>query len=178
MKTRFIYFLAVILALIILNPAPSIADEKPLDTVPYVDLNRYLGEWFEIGSFPQRFQKGCVASKATYSLKDEDTIIVVNECHLKTFDGELKVAKGKAYVVDKTTNSKLKVTFFWPFYGKYWIIDLGKNYEYAVVGHPNREYLWILSRTKTLDKATLDAILARVQEKGFDLSKLNMTPQP
>lgn len=154
------------------------ASEAPLETVPFVDLNRYLGTWYEIASFYQRFQKDCVATKATYTLRDEETIDVLNECRIKSFDGKLKTAKGTAKVVDKETNAKLKVTFFWPFYGKYWIIDLGKDYEYAVVGHPNREYLWILSRTPTLKPEVLNAIRARIRQKGFDLEKLNMTPQP
>lgn len=163
-----------------LSAVPSVFanSDQPLTTVEFVDLNRYLGEWYEIASFPQRFQKDCVASKATYSKRDENTIDVVNECRLKTFDGERKVVRGVAKIVDKKTNAKLKVSFFWPIFGKYWIIDLGRDYEYAVVGHPNRKYLWVLSRTKSLDQQTLDGILARVKEKGFDLSKLNMTLQP
>lgn len=160
------------------NPAKAGASNLPLQTVPFVDLNRYLGKWYEIASYYQKFQKDCVATTANYSLRDNGDIDVLNECRLKTFDGKLKSAHGKAKVVDKDTNAKLKVSFFWPFYGKYWIIDLGENYEYAVVGHPNREYLWILSRTPTMDPATLNGIRARLTEKHFDLSKLNMTPQP
>lgn len=153
-------------------------DKKPLETVTFVDLSRYIGEWYEIASFPQRFQKDCVATKATYSLEKEGSIKVVNECHLKTFHGQRKVARGSAEVVDTETNAKLKVTFFWPFYGKYWVIDLGKDYEYAVVGHPDRDYLWILNRTRKMDKAVLDGILERLRNQGYDLSKLRMTPQP
>lgn len=156
----------------------SHAKDTPLETVPSVDLNRYLGTWYEIASYYQKFQKDCVATKATYTLKKNGDIDVLNECRLLTFDGELKTANGTAKIVDKKTNAKLKVSFFWPFYGKYWIIDLGPNYEYAVVGHPNRKYLWILSRSPSLDQATLDGIRSRIAEKGFDLSKLNMTPQP
>lgn len=156
----------------------AFSKQIPLETVPRVEINRYLGKWYEIASFYQSFQKDCVASTATYSLRDDGSIDVLNECRLKTFDGKLKTAKGKAVVTDTKTNSKLKVSFFWPFYGKYWIIDLGSNYEYAVVSHPSRNYLWILSRTPTLDKITLDEILSRLEQKHFDLSKLNMTPQP
>jgi len=151
---------------------------KELNTVSYVDPKLYVGRWYEIASFPQRFQKGCVATLATYTLREDGDIDVLNECRLNSFDGEAKSAKGKAVIVDKQTNSKLKVTFFWPFYGKYWIVDLGKNYEFAVVGHPNRDYLWILSRTKKLDEQLYRQITSRLQEMEFDISKLNRTPQP
>lgn len=157
----------------------AVAEDLPeLQTVKSVDLNRYVGKWYEIASFYQRFQKGCVASTALYSLREDGDIDVLNECRLKTFDGKLKKAKGKARVVDTITNAKLKVSFFWPFWGKYWIIDLGENYEYAVVGHPSRDYLWILSRTPTLDENVLSGILERLKSQHYDLSKLNKTPQP
>lgn len=145
-----------------------------LQTVPHVDLNRYLGKWYDIASFPQRFQKGCSCTTAEYALKENGTITVTNTCNK---EGKKKVATAKAKVVDKKTNAKLSVQFFWPFKGKYWIIDLADDYSYAVVGHPNREYLWILSRTKDMEKATYDGILARIKEKGFDLSKLQKTVQ-
>ncbi len=155
------------------------ADDLPaLNTVKYVEINRYLGKWYEIASFYQRFQKDCVASTATYTLREDGDIDVLNECRLKTFDGKLKQAKGKAQVEDKVTNAKLRVSFFWPFWGKYWIIDLGKDYEYAVVGHPTREYLWILSRTPKMDETVLNGILERLKAQHYDLSKLNRTPQP
>lgn len=153
-------------------------DTPTLNTVKYVDLNRYLGKWYEIASFYQRFQKDCVASTATYTQREDGDIDVLNECRIKTFDGKLKQARGKAWVEDKETNAKLKVSFFWPIWGRYWIIDLGKNYEYAVVGHPSRDYLWILSRTSTMDDAVFSAILERLKEQHYDLSKLNKTPQP
>lgn len=110
--------------------------DAPLQTVQYVDLKSYLGTWYEIAAFPQSFQRGCTHTKADYSLNDDGTIRVVNSC-LK--DGKPKTAVGKATVVDKKTNAKLAVQFFWPFKGKYWIIALAHDYSYAVVGHPNRK---------------------------------------
>lgn len=151
------------------------SEQRPLETVSYVDLNRYLGKWYEIASLPQSFQKGCVASTANYSLRDDGDIDVLNQCRMGSADGKIKSAHGYAKVVDKKSNAKLKVTFFWPFFGKYWIIDLGANYEYTVVGHPNRKYLWILSRVPNIDEGTYQAIVRRAQEKGFDVSKLNRT---
>jgi apolipoprotein D and lipocalin family protein len=145
-----------------------------LQTVPHVDLQRYLGIWYDIASFPQSFQKGCSCTTAEYSLNKDGSVKVVNTCRK---EGKLKVSKGKARVVDKETNAKLSVTFFWPFKGKYWIIDLADDYSYAVVGHPNRKYLWILSRTKQMNPEIYEGILARIRAKGYDLSKLKKTEQ-
>jgi apolipoprotein D and lipocalin family protein len=151
----------------------------PLEVVPQVDLSRYMGTWYEIARFPHRFQEGCVATKATYALREDGKVDVLNECRTESTDGPVKTAKGTAKVVDKKTNAKLKVTFFWPFHGDYWIIDLGNNYEYAVVGHPTRKYLWILSRTPFMDEAIYGRIVRRLQnEKGYDTSKLIRTVQP
>ena len=150
----------------------------PLPTVPKVELERYMGTWYEIASFPQRFQKGCAASMATYSLRKDGKVDVLNQCRDKTLDGKLRNAKGKAWIVDKRTNAKLKVSFFWPFSGDYWIIDLGPDYEYAVVGHPKRTYLWILSRKQQMAPATYDAILLRLKAQHYDVSRLKKTLQP
>ena len=149
-----------------------------LTTVPHVNLERYLGRWYEIASIPQSFQKGCTATRATYSAREDGSIDVLNECNLETVDGRLKQAHGRAKVVDRESNSKLKVTFFWPFYGDYWIVDLGPDYEYAAVGAPNREYLWILSRGTTLDESTYSQILSKMSDKGFDVSRLVKQIQP
>ncbi|MFC1642124.1 lipocalin family protein [Myxococcota bacterium] len=150
----------------------------PLQTVAKVDLSRYTGTWFEIASYPQRFQKGCTGTTATYNLRDDGEIGVVNRCRKGSLDGPEDSAKGRARVVDDTTNAKLEVSFFWPFWGDYWIIDLGENYEYAVVGHPARDYLWILSRTPAMDDAVYQGILDRLQAKDYPLDRLQKTLQP
>ncbi|MFZ1864758.1 MAG: lipocalin family protein [Polyangiales bacterium] len=149
----------------------------PLETVPEVDLRRYLGTWYEIASYPQPFQKGCTHTTATYSLRDDGQIEVLNQCRKGSQDGKKDVARGRARVVDHETNAKLEVSFFGPFWGDYWITDLGPHYEYAVVGHPSRDYLWILSRTPKLDDATYRAILRRLEEKGYPLGRLVKTDQ-
>lgn len=153
-------------------------DLPPLRTVEHVDLDRYLGTWFEVASLPQRFQKGCTATQANYSLRPDGDIAVRNRCNKGGLDGPVSSAEGRARVIDEKTNAKLEVSFFWPFWGDYWVIDLGPDYEFAVVGHPSREYLWILSRTPTLPAATYDAILERLRAQGYDLSKLQQTKQP
>jgi apolipoprotein D and lipocalin family protein len=148
--------------------------QAELKTVPYVDLQRYLGTWYDVASFPQRFQKGCTCTTAEYSLNKDGSIAVVNRC-IK--DGKEKIATAKAKVRDKKSNAKLSVQFFWPFKGKYWIIDLADDYSYAVVGHPSRDYLWILSRSPQLPSATYEGILSRLKAQGYDLSRLRKTEQ-
>lgn len=147
---------------------------KDLETVAKVDVQRYMGRWYEIASFPQSFQKGCSCTVAEYKLLENGKVSVTNSCNV---DGKMKVANGKAWVTDKSTNAKLKVSFFWPFSGKYWIIDLADDYSYAVVGHPNRKYLWILSRTPLMDKQQYEGILERIRAKGFDTTQLQVTVQ-
>jgi apolipoprotein D and lipocalin family protein len=149
----------------------------PLKVVSSVDLQRYLGTWYEIASYPASFQKGCTGTKATYSLRPDGDIEVLNQCFKKGPSEELTSAKGKAWVVDTTTNAKLKVRFFWPFSGSYWIIDLGKDYEYAVIGHPSRQYLWVLSRTPQMDDLLYREILGRISQQGYDTTKLVRTVQ-
>jgi apolipoprotein D and lipocalin family protein len=145
---------------------------KELEVVSYVELEKYLGKWYEVAHLPFRFEDGCTDITATYGLNKDGSVSVLNEC-LK--DGKLKQSKGKAKVVDKTTRAKLKVTFFWPFYGDYWIINLGKDYDYSVVGTPNRKYLWILNRTQHMDDALYSQLIEFVKSKGFDVDKLIKT---
>lgn len=146
-----------------------------LTTVAHVDLQRYLGTWYEIAAFPQSFQRGCTASTATYTLRDDGQIEVINRCRKDSPEGPEKVAQGRARVVDRTSNAKLEVSFFRPFWGDYWIIDLGPSYEYAVVGHPSRDYLWILARTPGMPPDTYQAIVQRLTAQGYDTSRLVRT---
>lgn len=155
----------------------SIAMSQTLQTVPNVDLNKYAGKWFEIASFPQRFQKGCNCTTAEYTVTDKGYVTVENSCNKDSINGKQSYIKGKAFVEENSGNAKLKVQFFWPFKGKYWIIDLANDYSYAVVGHPNRKYLWILSRTATINNTTYQQIVARIKDKGFDISKIMLTKQ-
>ena len=146
-----------------------------LDVVPHVELEKYLGKWYEIAHLPAKFQDGCSETTATYTLSKNGSISVLNECRRK---GKVTRAKGKAKVVDKTTGAKLKVTFFWPFYGDYWIIKLGNDYDYSVVGTPNRKYLWILSRTPQMDNELFSQLIEFAKSKGFDAGNLIRTTQP
>ena len=143
-----------------------------LEVVLHVELEKYLGKWYEIAHLPARFQEGCTDTTATYALSEDGSISVLNEC---VKNGKMKRAKGRAKVVDKRSGAKLKVTFFWPFYGDYWIIDLGRDYDYAVVGTPNRKYLWILSRTPQMDDKLFSELVESVKSKGFDANSLIKT---
>lgn len=149
----------------------------PLQVVPSVDLKRYIGTWYEIARFPNSFQEGCVGTSAIYTLREDGKINVLNQCRRGTLNGEISSAKGTAWVVDEKTNAKLKVSFFWPFSGHYWIIDLGENYEYAVVGHPDRKYLWILSRSLEMDEELYNRIIERLKLQLYDTSRLMKTLQ-
>jgi apolipoprotein D and lipocalin family protein len=169
----------VLIAVMAAGTAATVrAASKPLEVVPRVDLQRYLGTWYEIATIPQRFQKGCVGVTAHYALRDDGDIDVVNVCRKETLDGKESLIRGKAWVVDKTTNAKLKVRFFWPFAGAYWIIELDKDYQWAVVGHPGRNYYWILSRTPQMDPAVYDELVRRAAAKGYDTSRIKRTLQP
>ena len=145
------------------------ANELP--TVASVDLERYLGRWYEIARFDHRFERGCSEVEAFYTRRDDGMIGVVNRCRLEV-ENRTKEAHGRAYIVDEKSNAKLKVTFFWPFYGNYWIIDLAEDYRYVVVSEPDREYFWILSRTPEMAQNDIDHILNYASTLGFDTSKL------
>jgi apolipoprotein D and lipocalin family protein len=159
---------------ILLSAATS---AQTVQSVPFVDLTRYAGKWYEVASYPQRFQKGCTHTTATYTLTGKNYIWVENRCNKDSVNGKNTYIKGKAFVVKNTGNAQLKVQFFWPFKGKYWIIELADDYRYAVVSHPSKKYLWILSRTPTLDANTYQSILSNLTAKGFDVSKLVTTKQ-
>lgn len=154
------------------------APAQELAVVPEVDLARYAGTWYEIARYPNRFQKDCFATSVTYTIRDDGTVEVINRCRSGSVNGEEKSIRGRAWSVDPTTNAKLKVQFFWPFRGDYWIIQLDTEYRYAVVGHPKRKYLWILSRTPDMDAATYDGILERLREQGYDTERLLRTAHP
>jgi apolipoprotein D and lipocalin family protein len=176
----------IIFASIIIVTQITFAQETPmqeLKVVPSVDLAKYCGTWYEIARLPNRFQNNCEGDvTASYTL-DEDGIEVVNRCRKE--NGEVIEAKGRARrASEEEPITKLKVRFAPAFlsflsfvWGDYWIIDLAPDYSYAVVGEPKRKYLWILSRTKKLEEATLSGILERIRNNGYDTGKLMMTKQ-
>ncbi len=156
-----------------------------LQTVDYVELDHYLGKWYELARFEQKFQKGCTATTAQYSLRKDGDIKVVNSCRLESPNGELKESEARAWIVDDTTNAKLKVQFFLtrirlPFFaGNYWILDLGDEqngpYSHAIVGDDSGDYLWILARTPNVSSQKYEELVNKAKSLGFDTSKLLKT---
>lgn len=141
---------------------------ETLPTVDSVDLNQYAGKWYEWARFDHAFERGCLCSTAEYTVAG-DHVAVLNTC---TEESGQKSTFGKAFPVPGSNNARLKVQFFWPFKGDYYILALGSNYEYALVGAPNRKYLWILGRTAQPDEATVAMLLTKAEELGFDTSQV------
>lgn len=172
--------LLVVSATVLACGEPTTTERLGLDEVKTVDgleLDRYLGLWFEIGSYPNSFQAGCSETTAEYTLKDDGDIEVLNNC---TVDGKPTEAIGVARAVDLDAG-KLEVSFFGPFFGDYWVVELGEEdgadapYSYAVVTSPSRDFLWILSRAPTMDDSTLDGIFERLAEQTIDRERFVLT---
>lgn len=178
-------FISVLLGIALMAIAVSAQNknQNAPSTVASVDLKQYSGKWFEIARYPNKFQKQCVGNTtATYTIKENNKIEVLNQCVVK--DGTVDKAVGEAKIVDKTSNAKLEVRFAPKFlsfisavWGDYWIIDLDEKYNYAAIGDPKREYFWILSREAKMSDATYQNILRRAEEKGFNPAKVVKTPQ-
>lgn len=152
------------------------AATEPVQTVAKVELNRYVGKWYEIANFPMFFQRKCVGdTTAEYTARDDGKVTVLNRCRME--NGEFDQAEGEATIVKDSGNAKLEVTFFKPFSGDYWIIGLDPEYKWSVVGSPNRKYLWILSRTPTLPAAEVERALDAARKQGYALGELRYTAQ-
>lgn len=153
-------------------------DARPVTTVPALDLARYLGRWYEIARYDHSFERGLVAVTADYALLPDGRISVVNAGRRGALDGPVASATAVAWLPDAAEPARLRVRFFWPFYGAYWVLGVDPGYRWAVVGHPSRDYLWLLARTPVIaaeDRAAMDAV-ARGQ--GFDLDRLVEVAQP
>lgn len=174
----FIFILCALFSVSISYAAPK----EELRTVDFVDLNKYMGHWHEIASIPQNFQKQCVSDvTAQYTPQSDQSVKVLNSC--LTENGARDSAEGRAIVVDKETNAKLRVSFFklfkwiYTFGGDYWIIQLPEDYRYAVVGHPDRTYGWVLAREPFLPHSDLQEIEAKLKTQGYDTCTLLTTNQ-
>ncbi len=176
MQTKTIYILLLAMISITITKAHT----EPLETVDYVDIDRYLGKWYQIAFFPTRFQKAdCgVIVTAEYGIDDRGRITVENTCWADDEMTEpLDSVTGTASVVSDS-NAKLKVRFFWwlPFRADFWIIKLDQeDYQYAVVSEPRRRYLWIIARESRMDESLFDSILDDLENRGFDLENLAIT---
>lgn len=143
-----------------------------------VDLTKYLGRWYEIARYEASFQKDCEAVTADYSLNDDGTIKVINTCRQDSVDGKSRSAEAKAKIVTGSHDAKLKVSFFWPFYGDYWVLDHAPDYSWSIVGEPSGRYLWLLFRTPHPAPKDIAFVEARAKQLGYDLSLLRKTKHP
>jgi apolipoprotein D and lipocalin family protein len=157
--------------------APGCGSDPPLEVAQNVDLGRFQGKWYEIARLPRTTQTDCHGTTGFYSQNPDGTMTLVNQCNVGATDGPLKTVTMTAHVPNSSVPAKMSLEVG-GYSGDYWILEVGSNYEYAVVGHPSREYLWILSRTPTLDSTTQQGIVERAQSDHFDTSKLEYTPQP
>lgn len=173
-RVNLLLILSLFFALSCTNTNSQMIDQT---TVKKLDLNRYLGAWYEIARFPHSFERNLVGVTATYSLREDGKIKVLNQGYKNSLDGELSVAVGKAKIPDELMPGKLKVSFFWIFYADYYVLELDDNYQYAMIGSSNDKYFWILSRTPQLDSATYEMLLDKARKRGYNLSKLEKVPQ-
>jgi apolipoprotein D and lipocalin family protein len=155
----------------------SISDTVISSIVKELDAKRYMGVWYEIARYPHSFEKGLVGVTATYALRDDGMIDVLNEGYKDSLNGEHKTAHGKAKIPNPAEPGKLRVSFFWIFYADYFVLDLDKDYQYVLIGSSSPDYLWILSRTPKMNPEVYDRLTAKARSLGYDLSKLEKVPQ-
>ena len=148
-------------------------DREPLEVSPDVDLAKFQGRWHDVAHLARATQADCIGTTATYARKPDGTLSVVHECTLT--NGRYHGATATARVVDPKTPAKMSIDFG-GYVGDYWIVEVASDYRYAIVGHPSRDYLWILSRTPTMDPADLQTALSHAKDKSFDVSRLEYTP--
>jgi apolipoprotein D and lipocalin family protein len=150
----------------------------PLATVPFVDLDRYMGDWYIIANIPYFEEEGRVAGMERYTRREDGKIDHTCMFQMESFDARVKEWHAVAEVTNTTTNAEWNVQFFWPFKLEYRIIDLAPDYSWAAVGHPSRKYFWVLARTRALDESTYQGVLDRAAAQGFDLSEVTLVAQP
>ena len=159
----------IVIALFVLSGCTSIPEG--IEPVDNFELERYLGTWYEIARLDHSFERGLSNVTATYSLRDDGGVVVLNRGY-RTGKDEWDEAQGKAYFIGDPSIGRLKVSFFGPFYGAYNVFELGDNYEYSLVAGPNRSYLWILAREAPLPQAMLKELLSKAAAAGYDISAL------
>ena len=150
----------------------SVIPQKVPAVVSTVDLNRYMGMWYEIARLPNFFERKLKCTSANYTLRGDGKLTVLNKGNYLTDPEKSTSSQGIAWVPDKNSPAKLKVQFFWPFSGDYWIMELDKDYRYVLVGDPSLKYLWILSREKKMDETTYEMLLKKAIENGYDLKSI------
>jgi apolipoprotein D and lipocalin family protein len=146
--------------------------QKPVSVVSTVDLKRYIGHWYEIARLPNYFERKLKCTSATYTLRNDGRITVLNKGNYLTDPKKSTSSQGVAWIPDKKSPAKLKVQFFWPFSGDYWIMELDKEYRYVLVGDPAHKYLWILARERKMDEKTYSMLLGKAVESGYNVKSI------
>ena len=150
----------------------SVQFQKVPSVVTTVDLKKYQGFWYEIARLPNYFERKLKCTSANYTLRDDGRITVLNKGYYLTDPQKSTSARGVAWIPDRNSPAKLKVQFFWPFSGDYWIMELDKEYRYVLVGDPSHKYLWILAREKEMDEQTYNMLLSKAVENGYDVKSI------
>ncbi len=166
--------LQVLMSFLLIITQPAMAQKKYIENL---DVNRYMGVWYELARFPHKFERNLVGVTATYSLTGKGDIKVENAGHYLTLGGKIEKAIGKARFAGKKHNGHLKVSFFLWFYSDYYIMELDDSYKWALIGSSSDKYLWILSREPHMDRTTYEMILDKARSLGYDLSNLQEVPQ-
>jgi apolipoprotein D and lipocalin family protein len=170
-STIFIYILVLLATIFTRHTLEASTTLTSLLTVEHVDLNRYAGVWYDVAHYANKFQENCQDGTTTFSIRKDGDIDILNTCHDK-HDGTLHHANGHGWVVDTTSNARLKFSFFWPFRNEYLIIDQGKDYEYSVIGTPDRKRLWIIARSPIVDNVVFESIMQHIEKQGFSRENL------
>lgn len=174
MKKQLFYFFLILIISACANSKSMVNTE----TVKTFEIEKFLGEWYEIARYPHSFEKDLVGVTATYSMREDGKIKVLNQGYKNSLKGELKQAEGKAKIPNKNDPSKLKVSFFWFFYADYLVMELDEeNYQWAIIGSSSPNYLWILSRTPQIDMETYKELLQKIEKRGYDTNKLLFVEQ-
>lgn len=169
MKINVIFIIALLFFVNVCKSQNKMIDKT---VVKELDIERYLGKWYEISRYDHSFERGLVGVTAYYSYREDGKIKVVNSGYKKTLNGQYSEVIGKAKISDSNIPSKLKVSFFWFFYADYFVLELDKNYQWAVIGSSSDKYLWILSRTPQMEKSLYNELLTKISNRGYDVKKL------
>ena len=172
-----IFFLLVVISFTIIEMTSTSAQiqETMIDktVVKELDLQKYLGKWYEIARYNHRFERGLVGVTANYSIREDGKIKILNSGYKKSLDGRFSQATGKAFLpYPELEPGKLKVSFFWNFYGDYFVLDLDENYQWAIIGSSSDKFLWILSRTPQLEFDIYNELTDKIKSRGYDISQL------
>ena len=164
-------------AVLVLSGCALLAPKEPLPTVESVDLDRYMGQWYVIANIPYFGERGNVAGRAIYRQRDDGRMDDIYIYKKGDFDAPDERLEGVAWVVDDNTRAEWKVRFYWPLSFGYYIVGFDDDYQWSMVGHPTRNYAWIMAREPTMDEALYARLLARFEALGYDASELQKVPQ-